>query len=154
MKTVKLFSVIVILMYLLGSCSKPASPTYLGYQNFRMEEIGFTNNVLGTDVKLYNPNRYPLQLKSASIDLYINNAFLGHSTLDSLIILPAQDTAYIPMRLQASTKDILSNTAKILLNPDVKIKITGSARAGRHGFFITIPIDYEGVQRIELLGNN
>jgi LEA14-like dessication related protein len=118
-----------------------------------MEQLGFTNNVLATDVKLYNPNRYPLQLKSASLDFYINNAFLGHSTLDSLIVLPAQDTSYIPLRLKASAKDILSNTAKILLNPDVKVKITGSAKAGRGGFFVNVPIDYEGVQRIQLLGN-
>lgn len=141
-------------MYLFSSCSKPVSPQYLGYQSFRMEKIGFTSTILATDVKLYNPNRYPLQLKSASMDFYMNNSFLGHSTLDSLITLPAKDTTYIPLRLQASAKDILSNAAKILLNPDVKIKITGSARAGRGGFFITIPIDYEGVQRIELLGNN
>ncbi len=154
MKTVKFFSVLLALLYLLNSCRKLVSPKYLGYQNFRMEKLGFSANVLATDVKLYNPNHYPLQLKSASMDVYMNNSFLGHSTLDSLVILPARDTAYVPLRLQASAKDILSNTAKILLNPDVRIKITGSARAGRGGFFITVPIDYEGVQRIELLGNN
>ncbi|MDB5205460.1 MAG: type 2 family protein [Flavisolibacter sp.] len=154
MKPLKVFSVAVVLMYLVSSCGKPVSPQYLGYQNLRMEKVGFTNNVVAIDVKLYNPNRYPLQLKSASLDMYINNSFLGHSALDSLVVLPAQDTVYIPLRLQASAKDILSNTAKILLNPDVKVKITGSAKAGRGGFFINVPIDYEGVQRIELLGNN
>lgn len=154
MKSLKLFVVSASLIYLFSGCSKLASPQYLGYQNFRMEKVGFTNNVLATDVKLYNPNGYPLQFKSASMDVYINNTFFGHSTLDSLVTLPAKDTTYVPLRLQASARDILSNTVKILLNPDVKIKITGSAKAGRGGFFINVPIDYEGVQRIELLGNN
>lgn len=154
MKPLKLFSVAAIFMYLLSSCGKPVSPKYLGYQNLRMEKIGFTNNIVAIDVKLFNPNGYPLQLKSASLDMYINNAFLGHSTLDSLIVLPAKDTSYIPIRLQATAKDILSNTAKILMNPNVKVKINGSARAGRGGFFINVPIDYEGVQKIELLGGN
>lgn len=152
MKQLKFLSLVLALMYLLVSCSKPQSPKYLGYQNFRMEKVGFSNNILATDVKLYNPNRYPLQLKSASMDVYVNNSFFGHSTLDSLVTLTALDTTYVPLRLQASAKDILSNTAKILLNPDVKIKITGSAKAGRGGFFLNVPIDYEGVQRIELLG--
>lgn len=136
MKLLKLFSVAAVLMYLASSCGKPVSPQYLGYQNLRMENVGFTNNVVAIDVKLYNPNRYPLQLKSASLDMYINNSFLGHSALDSLVVLPAQDTIYIPLRLQASAKDILSNTAKILMNPDVKIKITGSARAAAAAFLL------------------
>jgi LEA14-like dessication related protein len=154
MKSLKLFFAALLIFYVLVGCSKPVSPKYLGYQNFRMEKIGFTSNVLATEVKLYNPNRYPLHLKSATLDFYLNNSFLGHSTLDSLIVLPARDTSYIPLRLQASAKDILSNTAKILLNPNVKIKITGSAKAGRGGFFVNVPIDYEGTQRIELLGSN
>jgi LEA14-like dessication related protein len=154
MKALKLVSVATVFLFLISSCSKPVSPKYLGYQNLRMEKMGFTNNVIAIDVKLFNPNRYPLQLKSASLDMYINNAFLGHSALDSLIVLPARDTSYIPLRLEASAKDILSNTAKILLNPNVKVKINGSAKAGRGGFFINVPIDYEGMQRIDLLGNN
>ncbi len=139
---------------MLSSCSKPLSPQYLGYQNFRMEKLGLNKMILATEAKIYNPNSYPLQLKSASMDVYMNASFLGHTSLDSLVILPAKDTAYIPLRLQASAKDIISNAAKLLLNPNVLIKITGSAKAGRHGIFITIPIDYEGTQRIDLLGGN
>ena len=127
-------------------------PKYFGYQNFRFEKMGLKNNILAADVKLYNPNRYPLQLKSASMDVYMNNSYLGHSSLDSLIILPAKDTSYVPLRLEASTKDILSHSFKIFMNPDVKIKITGNAKAGRGGFFINVPIDYEGMQRIDIKG--
>jgi hypothetical protein len=36
------------------------------------------------------------------------------------------------------------------LNRRVKMRIKGSAKAGRGGLFINVPIDYEGVQRIEL----
>jgi hypothetical protein len=45
---------------------------------------------------------------------------------------------------------VLSNALKVFLNPDVRIKITGSAKAGRGGIFLNVPIDYEGTQRIEL----
>ncbi len=148
-KTVFLSSAI---LYLLSGCAKPLAPKYIGYEKFRFEKMGFRNNILAADIKLFNPNRYPLQLKSASVDVYMNNSFLGHSSLDSLIILPAKDTAYVPLRLEAAAKDILSNSVKLLLNPDVKIKLTGSAKAGRGGFFINIPIEYEGTQRIELTG--
>ena len=140
----------IMLVYALSSCSKPQPPQYVGYENFRIEKASLSNSILATNVKLYNPNSYNLQLKSASMDVYFNDKFLGHSSLDSLIILPAKDTAIFPLRMQASAKDILSNSAKLLLNPEVKIRISGNAKAGRGGIFINVPINYEGVQRIDL----
>ena len=140
----------LITMYVFSSCSKPKPPQYVGYENFRLEKASLSNSILATDVKLYNPNGYNLQLKSAALDVYFNDKFLGHSTLDSLIILPAKDTATFPLRLQASAKDILSNSAKLLLNPDVKIRISGNAKAGRSGIFVNVPINYEGMQRLNI----
>ncbi|HUC81377.1 MAG TPA: LEA type 2 family protein [Flavisolibacter sp.] len=147
---IKKFLVAVLLVYAFSSCSKPQPPQYVGYENFRVEKASLSNSILATNIKLYNPNRYNLQLKSASMDVYFNDKFLGHSSLDSLITLPAKDTAKFPLRMQASAKDILSNSAKLLLNPDVKIRITGNAKAGRSGIFVNVPINYEGVQRIDL----
>ncbi|HEY1023197.1 MAG TPA: LEA type 2 family protein [Flavisolibacter sp.] len=146
----KWFVVLSGFLFSLSSCSKPKSPSYLGYEDFRVEKVGVKNTVLSTRVKLYNPNAYALKLKSASIDVYINNDYLGHSSLDSLITLPGKDTSYVPLQLTASAKDLLSNTVKVWLNPDVKIRITGAARAGRGSLFVNVPINYEGVQRIQL----
>lgn len=136
-------------VFAFSSCSKPTAPRYVGYENFRLEKAGFANTVMATDIKLYNPNSYPLQLRSASMDVYLNDRFLGHSSLDSLVILPAKDTAVFPLFMNATAKDILANGVSLFLNPDVKVRITGSARAGRGGFFINVPIDYEGMQRIQ-----
>src|SRR5215217_3847609 len=128
MKRVALFVIASLSLYSFSGCKKPLAPEYVSYENFRLEKMGFSENVLATDVKLYNPNTYNLQLKSASMDIYFNDRFLGHSALDTLIILEAKDTTSFPVRLQASAKDILKNTADVLLNPNVKIRITGSAK--------------------------
>lgn len=141
---------LMFFLFLMAACSRPKSPTYLGYDNLRVEELGLKKNILSTRVKLYNPNGFPLKLKSASIDVYVNDDFLGHSNLDSLITLPQKDTSYVPLRLTASARDILSSTMKVWLNPEVKVTIRGTAKAGRGSFFINVPIDYEGKQRIVL----
>ena len=150
MKTFVSVLSIAVLLFFGAGCSKPVAPKYLGYQNFRLLKAGLTDNVLATDVKLYNPNGYALKLKSASVDVYFNDSYLGHSSVDSLIVLPPKDTSYVPLQLQAKTKDILSNAMKVFLNPDVKVKITGTAKAGRGSFFLNVPIDYEGTQHIEV----
>lgn len=150
--SMRLFSTLltVCIFFLLTSCGKPQPPRYAGYSNFRLEKASISNTVLATDVKLFNPNGYNLQLKSAALDVYFNDKFLGHSALDSLIVLPAKDTATFPLRMTASAKDILRNSAALLLNPDVRIRITGNAKAGRGGLYINVPINYEGTQRIDL----
>lgn len=144
------FAACLLLAFLATGCSKPLTPKYLGYQNFRLAKAGFGTNTLTTDIRLYNPNAYALQLKSATMDVYLNNNFLGHSSLDTLITLPGKDTTLIPLQMEAKAKDLFSNALKVFLNPDVKIKITGSAKAGRGGIFLNVPIEYEGMQRIEL----
>lgn len=149
MNQVKFWAGLAAVFFFAG-CSKPSPPQYVGYQNFRLEKADFSATTLASDIKLYNPNTYNLNLKSAALDVYFNDKFLGHSALDSLIVLPARDTAIFPLRLTASVKAILSNSARLLLNPDVKIRINGTARAGRGGFFINVPINYEGMQRIDL----
>lgn len=150
MKTFAAVSTLVLMLFLYSSCSKPQAPLYLGYQNLRLAKAGLQNSVVATEVKLYNPNRYALKLKSASVDVYMNDSYLGHTVIDTLITLPGKDTSVVPLQLQANAKDVLSNAFKLLLNPDVKIKITGSAKAGRGSFFLNVPIDYEGTQRIEV----
>lgn len=140
----------LVLLYTLSSCSKPKPPQYAGFENFRIEKASVSNTILATDVKLFNPNSYNLQLKSADVQVYLNDKYLGRSVLDSLINLPSKDTATFPIRMQASAKDILSNGAKLFFNPEVKIRITGNAKAGRSGVFINVPINYEGMQRINL----
>ena len=149
MKNVK-WIVGFVLIYALSSCSKPKPPQYAGFENFRIEKASVSKTILATDVKLYNPNDYTLQLKSADLEVYFNDKYLGRSTLDSLIKLASKDTTTFPLRMQASAKDILSSGAKLLLNPDVKIRITGNAKAGRGGVFINVPINYEGMQRINI----
>jgi LEA14-like dessication related protein len=154
MAVVKQLTGLILVFFILASCGKPQAPEYAGYENFRLEKAGLSGNILAADVKLFNPNNYNLQLKSASMDVYFNDRFLGHSSLDTLIILTAKDTTSFPLRMQASVKDLLKNAASLLLNPNVKLRITGSAKAGRGGFFINVPVNYEGMQKIELLGSN
>lgn len=151
MKGIKFLTGLAFVLAVAG-CSKPQPPKYVGYENFRLEKATFSQAVLASNIKLYNPNGYNLELKSADLDVYFNDKFLGHSALDSLITLPAKDTTSFPLRMTASPKDILSNSAKLLLNPDVRIRIEGSAKAGRGGLFINVPIKYEGTQRIDLKG--
>ena len=139
----------LIVIFFAISCSKPIQPTYLGYQNLRLGKVGTKSNVLMSDIKFYNPNKYALNVKEAEMDVYFNDRLLGHTSMSNTVSLPPLDTTLVPFTIAASMTDILANTAQIYLNPNVRVKVQGNAKAGRGGIFVNIPINYSGTQRIQ-----
>lgn len=139
----------ILLIFAIG-CSKPLQPTYLGYQNLRLGRVGAKNNVVMSDIKFYNPNKYALNVKQAEMDVYFNDRLLGHTSMNNMVSLPPLDTTLVPFSIEASVTDLLANTAQIFRNPNVRVRIQGNAKAGRGGVFVNIPINYQGTQRIQL----
>jgi hypothetical protein len=50
--------------------------------------------------------------------------------------------------MRVDMKAITSNVLSILLNKEVDIKLQGKARIGRSGFYMNVPILYEGKQKM------
>ena len=138
----------------LSFCKKPKEPDYIDFQHLKLAKAGLDRSMITFDLRYYNPNSFRMQLKEAQVDVYFNNKFVGHSTLDSLINIPKQDTFSIPVAMEVKLKDLLANAAQLLLNPDVMVKLNGNARLGKGGIFVNVPINYEGKQRIDLLGRD
>ena len=138
---------------LISSCSKPVSPTYAGVTNFRIKSIGFSKTTVGANIKLYNPNHYNLEIKSADADVYLNKKYFGHALLDTFTVLRKSDTTLVPLSVSVNSKAILLSSADILLNNRIPVRITGSVRAGRSGIYVNVPVNYEGSQTINLNGS-
>lgn len=139
----------LLLLFAVLSCAKPKELEYIAFNNLKVLQMGFKESTVAMDVEFFNPNRYPLQLKKADVDVYINNIFLGKSTLDSLVRIPAKDTFMIPVLMRVETGSALTNIFKIVSDSSVLIKMDGHATFGRGGLFLTYPIKYEGLQRIK-----
>ena len=144
-----IFGYFSILLFFAIACSKPIQPTYLGYQNIRLGRVGAKNNVIMSDIKFYNPNKYALSVKQAEMDIYFNDRLLGHTSMNNMVSLPPMDTTLVSFTVEASATDLLANTAQIFLNPNVRVKVQGNAKAGRGGIYVNIPINYQGTQRIQ-----
>lgn len=139
---------------LMISCSKPKPPQYLGYSNVRLEKASLANSVVAADLKFFNPNAYTLQLKQADIDVFANDKLMGHSKIDSLLSLPGHDTTAIPFRVQVDVRSMANQLAGLLLNPNVRLRLKGTAKVGRGGFFMNLPVDYEATQRLDLFATD
>ena len=140
----------VILVMSLFSCRQIVAPEYVGVENLQFGASSFTNTTLSADVRLYNPNKSNLVFKSGSLDIYIDNRKLGHTELDSTIIIPRQDTFSIPLVVKLDMANVIGNALSVGLKDSVLVKLTGKVKVGRSGVFITKPVNYEQKEKLDL----
>lgn len=89
-------------------------------------------------------------MKRAEMDVMVNNNFVGHSLLDSMINIPRQDTFSIPVKLDLDLKTVISNSIGALLSKEIDISIKGTAKIGKSGIYKNFPFTYQGKQKIDL----
>jgi LEA14-like dessication related protein len=146
----KKWTVWALLPLLLIGCAKPTGFDYLGVKNVKLVQLGLKESTVAVDVEYFNPNKFPVTMKRAEVDVYVNNNYFGKTTLDSTIKIPGRDTFYLPVLLKMN----MNTTVMQLLNAlrqgqqEVLVKMDGKARVGRGVFFINYPIKYEGMQKL------
>lgn len=126
------------------SCAKPKGFNYLGFEQVKVLSWGLKESVVGFQVKLYNPNKYRMQLKEANVDIHLNGIFLGHSDLDTFLQIPGKDTFYVPVKMTVKTSSAIQGLLASARDTAVIIKIDGKARIGKGGVFFNYPVKYEG----------
>ena len=142
------YPIFLSLLIVVVSCKKPKAPEYVGVENIEVRSFGFQETKLGVKVKMFNPNNQRLQVKSADLDLFVNNELLGHSLLDSVIDIPKMDTFFIPLEVSVQTLSTAARMVQSLADTSVMLKVTGTARLGKSGVFMNYPINYEGKQNV------
>lgn len=130
------------------ACAKPKDLEYVDFQNIQVLQVGLQESSVGMDIRLFNPNRQQIQLRKADVDVYINNQFLGKTSLDTLIQIPKRDTFSIPVVLKIGTLSAATNLLQYLSDTSTLIRLEGNARFGKAGVFFNYPIKYEGRKKI------
>lgn len=145
----KVSSLILILAVLgFAACSKPEPPQYVGIDDMKVLSIGLAESMIGLNIKMYNPNRSRMQLKSANMEIFVNNQLLGTTLLDSLIQIPKRDTFAVPVKVTVKTLSSATKLLQSLSDTSVVLRVAGTARLGKGGIFVNYPLAYEGRQTI------
>jgi signal peptidase I len=87
MNKIKNILLICFLLFLF-SCNTIKAPTYIGFENLKIETLNFNNSNLTVDVKYYNPNNFSLDVHKSDLNFYINDKLLAHSTQEFEIKIP------------------------------------------------------------------
>jgi LEA14-like dessication related protein len=150
----RLFISVAMLSMVMVSCRDIKEPEFIGIENIKMGQLGISETKVRLDVRYFNPNKFNAKLKGAEGDAWVDSAYLGHFTVDSLISIPAKTEFLVPVNLGVDMKYMLKNSMTAFSKEEVHVRIEGTARAGRNGIYKTIPIKYQGKQNIQKLLNN
>ena len=139
---------LLVLLAVFSSCKAPRMLEYKNIDHLKLQQVGVKQTTLSMDIRLYNPNRYAVKLKQADIAVTLNGKPLGKMKVDGKQTINKLDTCSLPVLMDVDLKNVLSNALGLLLGSDMKIKLTGTVKAGRRGTYLTVPVNYECNQDI------
>jgi LEA14-like dessication related protein len=123
-------------------------PEFIDARNFAVRSIGMKTSTVYTDLYYFNPNGFGIQMKKADLDIYIDEQYIGHTQIDTLINIPRKDTFSIPVNMEVEMKKLFPKALSILLKEEIELKIVGTAKLGKSGLFLNVPVRYQGKHRL------
>ncbi len=145
MKSIVLYLVGALLIFV-SSCREPKDLVFKEYKNLRAENIGFSDADLKVDLVYYNPNGIGLELNKVDLDLYVDGNYLGKSTQNVQVSIPARKDFTLPLSIKVDMKNLLKNGLNTLFNKAVNIRLLGSVKVGKAGIYKNVKVDYTTVQ--------
>lgn len=148
----RFFGLFLIPLSLIFSCATVKELKSLEYQdvkNFSISKLDLDKPEVGMDVQFFNPNDTKISIKNVSLDLYINNTYIGKAKMDKSFDVPAKDTFLLPVVLAPDFKNVFPNALQLIFNKEVTVQIKGIVTAGK-GIMLNIPIDYKGKQKLNI----
>jgi LEA14-like dessication related protein len=147
----KTFVSALFAVVLLASCRDLKEPVFDSIEGVQLNQLNFTNPTVKLNTKYFNPNKFSARLKEAEGDAWIDSSLLGHFTVDTIISAPANSEFIVPVNLRVNMSYILQNSASLMAKEEVFIRIAGTAKAGKGGFYKNFPITYQGRQKVSEL---
>lgn len=142
---------IVATLFVSISCKSPKAFVYRDVRNFKVDNMGFTKSRVSMDLLFFNPNSFGVKLKKVDCDLYLDSNYVGKVLLDTLMFIPKTSEFNLPAHFNIDMKNLFKNSFNLIFNREVLIGARGTTRVGKGIFYVTIPFNYEGKQKLNLL---
>ncbi len=147
----KKLTLVFLIAGLFASCKKMKDPVFKGIENVSMNAVSMRSASVTLDIRYLNPNNFRGQLSRAEGDAWVDSVYLGHFVVDTTIHIPANSEFLVPVKLDLDMKQVLKHGLTGATKEEVTLKITGTARAGKSGFFKNVALNYIGKQNLKEL---
>lgn len=134
---------------LLMGCKEIRDPEFRRIEDFSLKNFGLLQANIGFRVTYFNPNNFGVNVKEAEADVYVDSVYLGKFKQDSLVNVLKDAEFSIPLSGTISYQTAMNLDLQNLSNRNILLRADGSVKVGKAGIFVTRPIKYEGVHRLD-----
>lgn len=153
MKTLRLSLLLITLALILkaSSCNNVKEVEYKGIKNTEIQSLGFKNAALRINIEYFNPNNFGVDVKESNLSIYLNDKFVGIADQPEKVQMPKNSNFIFPVVAHFEPMKILGTAFGSIFNKKNKLTIQGSAKVGKAGMYIKIPINI--TEEVSLISN-
>jgi len=144
---ISLFSGFIVILLILSGCAgwgKRLESPRITLSNFNVQEIKIFESVFSIEMRVFNTNDTPMEIKGLNCDLELNGKRLATGVTNVKINIPSYDTAIIPMTLYSSVLDVVNVLRSLAKTEKLEYTLTGRLRLGKGAMPSTIPFKSTG----------
>jgi len=125
---------LALVSFILAGCAglgKRLEPPRIALANIKLQEAKVLETVFQIEIRVFNTNEVPLEVKGIECDLEINGKHFATGVSSVEVKIPSYETALIPMMVYSSVLDIVMGLKALASTDNLKYDITGRLRLGK-----------------------
>jgi LEA14-like dessication related protein len=114
---------------------------YIGIAKTEFKSISFTKAEIKFYLEYFNPNKVGIDVKETDLQVFLNDKFLAVATQPEAIHVPKNSKFIFPVVAHFDPIKALGPSLGAVFTMDNKMYVKGSAKVGKGGLFIKIPVE-------------
>ena len=116
---------------------------YKGIQKTQIKSLSLANAAIQIDLGYYNPNNFGVDVKETNLSIYLNDRYVALADQPQKTQIPKESAFTFPIVAHFDPLKILGPAIATLFSSKNKIGIQGSAKVGKGGLYIRVPVSIE-----------
>lgn len=144
-------SIIIVSLALLplASCNSIKDIEYVGIKETKLQSIGIKKGTVKVILEYYNPNKFGLDIKETQLEVFINDKYIGIAENAEKNKIPKLAKFDFPIYVHFNPLQALG-MAGLLNSKTVNLRVKGTAKAGKGGVFVRVPIEVTEVVNLKM----
>ncbi|RFC54351.1 NDR1/HIN1-like protein [Brumimicrobium aurantiacum] len=140
MKSLKFIFAILAFLFLTTGCIE--NPEFKGVSNFKVDQINQGKLAFNVDVSAYNPNWYNLKVRKSTLNIYLNDQYVGEAFLLDKYKMKRKTTTLDNVPVEVLLEPgIMMKLVKIAMGGNVKLRLEGKLKASAFGIPVSKQVD-------------
>jgi LEA14-like dessication related protein len=146
-----LIPVLLAALLAFSGCKEIKDPEFRRLEHFGVKNMNLNEATIGFGVTYFNPNNFGVSVKEAEANVYLDSVYIGRFVQDSLVEVQKNSAFTVPFSGAVSLQTALKLNLNDLVNKQVMVKADGTVKVGKAGIYVSKPVHYQGLHRLEEL---